>query len=124
MKPSEVAALFATIAAFDRRETSEIDVGAWHAAFAAAGLGDLALEDARAAVVQHYSGTRQWVMPVDVIDRVKRIRNARVKAAGNIYALVQADPDGPEYHREFVRLRALIASGRATPAQLEAGPRD
>ena len=117
MKPSEAAVVLATAAAFDRREVGELDAEAWHAAFAAAGLADLALEDARAAVVAHYAQTRQWLMPSDVVGYCKRVRRDRLKAAGNIYALVQADPeDGPACHAEYQRLHADIAAGRRSPA--------
>lgn len=122
--PSEVALVLATAAAFDRREVTELDATAWHAAFAAAGLGDLSKADAEAAVVAHYAVTRQWLMPSDVVSHCKRIRRERLKAAGSIYALVQADPeDAPAYHREYQRLVAEIASGRRSPAgQLETRP--
>lgn len=122
MTPSEAAQVLATAAAFDRREVSELDAEAWHATFAAAHLGDLSLVDAKAAVVAHYAKTRQWLMPSDVIDFCKRVRRERIRAAGNIHALVQADrDDGPACHREFQRLHAEIASGRLNPLELEAG---
>lgn len=119
--PSDAAVVLATAAAFDRREVSELDAEAWHAAFAAAGLGDLAVEDARAAVIAHYAQTRQWLMPSDVIGYCKRMRRDRLKAAGNIYALVQADfEDQAAYQSEYRRLHADIAAGRRSPAgQLE-----
>lgn len=120
MKASDAAVVLATAAAFDRRQVSELDAEAWHAAFAAAGLADLTVEDARAAVVAHYAQTREWLMPADVIGYCKRIRRDRIKAAGNLYALIQADPfDGPAYQREYQQLVREVASGRRTPAQLE-----
>jgi hypothetical protein len=124
VKDYEVAELFATIAAFDRREVAEVDVLAWHAAFAAAGLADLTLEDARAAVVAHYAGTRQWIMPFDVVDRCKRIRRERLRAAGDLHRFVTADPeDAVACHREFQRLHREVAAGvRNARGELVAQP--
>lgn len=123
MKISEAAMLLGTAAAFDRREVSELDAGAWHAALAAAGLADLELKDAEAAVIDHYSKTRDWLMPADVIGYCKRIRRERVAAAGSIEALITADPDDPAaYAAERKRLTAEIASGRRNArGELEAG---
>lgn len=113
MTPSEAAIVLATAAAFDRREVSELDAEAWHAAFAAAGLPDLALADARAAVVSWYASTRQWVMPSDVIAYCKNLRKERRRAAGDIYALVKASPDDQAaYQSEYRRLHSEISSGR------------
>jgi hypothetical protein len=120
VKDYEVAELLATAAAFDRREVSQLDAEAWHAAFAFAGMGDLELVDAKAAVAAHYAHTRQWLMPADVVSFCKRIRRERLKAAGDLHRLVQADPDSPNYLAEFQRLHAAVASGRRTIAQLEA----
>lgn len=120
---SDAAELLATAAAFDRREISEIDAEAWLAAFAAAKLHDVDVADAKAGVVAHYAKTRQWLMPIDVIDFCKRLRADRLKAAGNIYALVCADPDDQAaYQAEYRRLIAEIAAGtHPAAAELETG---
>lgn len=125
MMPSEVSLVLATAAAFDRREVGDIDVSAWHAAFAAGGLPDLTVEDARTAIVAHYAKTRQWIMPSDVIGFCKLIRSERLTAAGDIHALVQADPnDARAYRSEFVRLHADVAAGRRdATGQLVDAPR-
>lgn len=37
-------------------------------------IGHLSLDDAVAAMKEHYAETRQWLMPADVLDRVKSKR--------------------------------------------------
>jgi hypothetical protein len=120
---SEVAEVLATAAAFDRREIAEIDAEAWLAAFAAARLHDVDVADAKAGVVAHYAQTRQWLMPIDVIDFCKRLRRERLKSVGSVAALVTADPDDQAaYQTEFRQLTAEIAAGRhPAAAQLETG---
>lgn len=79
MKPSEAAVLLAKIAAFDRRTLGEADAHAWAEVLTAKGVS---LADAMLAVTEHYSATRDFAMPADVINRVATIRRARLRAAG------------------------------------------
>lgn len=93
----------------------------WHALFVTQGIGDCPHEDLTDAVKDHYGRTREWLMPFDVVAYCKRVRRTRIEAAGNIYALVQADPNNQtEYQAEYRRLHADVAAGRLDPrAQLE-----
>lgn len=116
-----VARVLAVAAAFDRRDVSDEDVMVWQAAFTAGGLDADSENDARAAVIEHYARTRQWVMPSDVIEHCKQARRARLEAAGDLYRLVQLDPDDPGYHAEYLRIRSAVAAGTVTPLELEAG---
>jgi hypothetical protein len=71
VKPSEVAQLLAFCAAFDRRTVGEADAMAWHTV-----LGHIPYEQAREAVTAHYSNTREWIMPADILQRVRKARAA------------------------------------------------
>lgn len=83
MNKSQVGDLLTVIVAFDRRTIGEADIEAWHLI-----LADLPLEDCAQAVKDHYTESRDWIMPVDVrngairIDRRRRgaIRNAELDA--------------------------------------------
>lgn len=60
-------------ASFDRRTVGEADAKAW-----AAALYGVRWEDARDAVVAHYSDETAWVMPAHVRRIVKRVRSKRI----------------------------------------------
>lgn len=122
MNLTETAAVLTIVASYDRRTLGETDVRSWHEVFAAAGLPDLSFDDAKAAVVDHYARTRDWLMPVDVIRFCKTLRRQRIAQAGDLYALVDVDPaDAVAYHEAYLKIRANVASGRRTMAELEAG---
>lgn len=126
MTPLDVGKMLAFARQYDGRrpELKAADADAWHRLFVAARIGDSTYADLEQAVVDHYAKGNDWLMPNHVVTLVKRYRADRLKAAGSISALVQADPDDvPTYHAEYQRLFAEIASGRRSPAgQLETRP--
>lgn len=61
MLKSETARLLQMCATFDLRTIGEADVEAWHAV-----LGGLTFEACRLAVIEHYSESRDRIMPSDV----------------------------------------------------------
>lgn len=67
MTPEETGNLLSVCAAYDRRTVGEIDVIAWYRV-----VGDLPYTDCEAAVVAHYTTSREWIMPADIRTRVKR----------------------------------------------------
>ena len=75
MRPSEATALLTKSASFDNREVSEATAVSW-----AEALDDIRLPDAIDAVVEHYSHTRQWIMPADIRAAVRAMRDARIHA--------------------------------------------
>lgn len=92
---------------------------AWHDQ-----LQEYTYDEVRAAA-RLVGGRQTWVSVAEIRAACKLARLDRLRAAGDLYALVQADPDDHRaYHAEFQRLRAQVASGRRTRAQLEAGSRD
>ncbi len=75
MRPSEATALLTKASSFDNREVSEATAISW-----AEALEGIRLQDAIDAVVEHYSHTRQWIMPADIRAGVRAMRNARINA--------------------------------------------
>lgn len=71
MTPEETGNLLGDCAAYDRRTVGEADVIAWHRI-----IGDLPYGDCQAAVIAHYTESREWIMPADIRSRVKRAQRA------------------------------------------------
>lgn len=78
MKRSETATLLAKIAAYDRRTVGEADIEAWTEALD----GLITLQDAMVAVRDHFRESNDWLMPKSIIDRSKKLRVERIRAAG------------------------------------------
>jgi hypothetical protein len=62
MTPEETGTLLAICASYDRRTVGDTDILAWYRI-----LGALKYDDCEAAVLAHYTATREWIMPSDVI---------------------------------------------------------
>ena len=75
MTPVEAQALLTIAASYDRRQADPEAARAW-----ALALDGLRFIDCREVVVEHYKRSREWLMPVDVIAGVKKIRAARLAA--------------------------------------------
>lgn len=108
MKPSEVAELLTFASAFDRRTIGKADVAAW-----ATVLGDIDLDQARQAVSAHYAETRDWVMPSDIRQRVRKARAAALED----FQYEPGDPD--ETPQQYLARRRqqmnAVATGRRPP---------
>jgi hypothetical protein len=81
-------------------------VDAWHDA-----LGDFTYDEVRLAARE--VGRRQtWVGVADIYGQCKQARRDRIRAAGNIQALVTADrDDDAACHRQLQQLTHEIAAG-------------
>lgn len=92
MNLAEVSQLLAWIARYDNRKADDATVVAWHAV-----VGDLDLGDARRAVVEHFSSSDAYLMPVHIrrgvaeIERDRR-RQAREARESELKAIEAADP--------------------------------
>lgn len=119
MNPPDVAKLLALAAAYDQRTVGEADVLAWHEL-----LTRTSLADAIEVVKSHYATQRDRLMPVDVIEGVRRIRGERI--ARHEHELVppgDLDPEG--YRKWLLESRAQIADGTwdpPDPPELDRGP--
>lgn len=123
MDASEAALLLSAAAAYDNRTVTESASVAW-----AEALADLRYEDAKHAVVTHYRGSREWIMPVDIVDGVKAIRARRISTAAAALqelALPKAlDPDHPVREMQWRReVRKGIADGLDVESAFEAACR-
>lgn len=72
MTPAEMTEVLAACSAYDSRTVGIVDVAAWHKA-----IGHLDQADALDAVAHHYGTSRDRIMPADINDGCKRIRNER-----------------------------------------------
>jgi hypothetical protein len=73
--PAEMAEVLAACSAYDSRTVGIVDVAAWHKA-----IGHLDKADALEAVAQHYATSRDRIMPADVNEECRRIRNERASS--------------------------------------------
>lgn len=111
-----------TIQAFDNRTITEEMTKLWHEL-----LEPYMLTDCLQAVKDHYTESRDWLMPVDVIGRVKKMRNDRIQAVGGVRLhendeLAQREPgEGVQFlpgWRDKMRFMGeLIGNGKISPAQ-------
>ncbi|MCT2042633.1 hypothetical protein M3D15_04695 [Pseudoclavibacter alba] len=72
MNQTEVGKILTYVSAVDNRKLTKESVLAWHQI-----IGDLVFEDAMEAVVRHFKESAGWLMPVHVVDGVKRIHYER-----------------------------------------------
>lgn len=124
MKPTEAAALLTIAAAYDNRKPDADQAKAW-----AMALDGLRFEDCREVVVAHYRRSRDWLMPVDVINGVTKLRADRRAQYGPIPAPSHLDPDSPTFDQDYARymVETNEAMGDGTyqpPAPLELERRD
>lgn len=109
MLPSQVAELLAMSSAFDSRTIGPADVAAWHAV-----IGDLDLDDAKAALIGWYAEHHERVMPADIRAGVKRIRRDRLERDPNPGDPPSADPGDTVAYIDEVRAgRKALADGRS-----------
>lgn len=78
MNAAEAQALLTVAAAFDNRKPDADSARAW-----AAALDGLPFADCRDAIVKHYRGSSEWLMPGHVIAAVKQVRAKRIADAGH-----------------------------------------
>ncbi len=113
MTPEETGKLLGICAAYDNRNVDDSALYAWFRV-----IGDLPYGACETAVIEHYSNSREWIMPADVRKHVKR-EQRQLAERGRIRELL--DPDA--YRREvraaddaFARKLAERTGGRAIKA--------
>ncbi|MCR6649747.1 MAG: hypothetical protein NVV70_17010 [Cellulomonas sp.] len=105
MNAAEAALLLSMASAYDNRTVSEITARAW-----AEALSDVDVTDAKTVLVEHYRQSRVWLMPVDILDGVRDIRRARLRATP--VPVPEINPDDS---------RAYLAAYKASVAGIAAG---
>ena len=121
MKPTEAAALLTIAAVYDNRKPDADQAKAW-----AMALDGLRWEDCREVIVAHYQRTREWLMPVDIIRGVKRLRDKRISDTAPPVPPSWLDPDDSAALIRWEReTRAAIADGTyEAPAPVALPQRD
>lgn len=100
MTPEETGKILGLCASYDNRNTEDAATYAWYRA-----IGDLPFAECEAAVIAHYSESREWIMPADVRTRVKRQRRDEAER-GRIKQLL----DPAAYRREVEQAGADLVS--------------
>ncbi|HZM83794.1 MAG TPA: hypothetical protein VFC19_49380 [Candidatus Limnocylindrales bacterium] len=125
MNFKETHQLLIFIAQYDNRRIDDGVVIAWQAIVA-----DLALDDARQAVIGHFSTTTDYLMPVHVrrgVEELRRERRRQVREAreADLAAIEAADPtrrDRSEAIEELIaELRAKLPEGNPDSLRYASG---
>lgn len=80
MKPSDAAKLVTIASHIDNRDPSREAAEAWAAVLTAAGVESV--PDCVAAIGQHFAESTDYLVPAEIIRRVKEIRRRRLVDAG------------------------------------------
>jgi hypothetical protein len=117
MKKSETATLLAFCAAFDQRTIGEADVLAWTEALSSPWVPNMGLEEAQAAVIEHYRATAARIAPADVL---KRVKDTRALVMSQLAPKVEGVPPNEDYRQARAEMNARLATSRARPSGQEA----
>lgn len=85
MTPDEAGKLLALCASFDNRSVDTTALYAWFRV-----IGDLPYAACETAVITHYSNSREWIMPADVRNHVRR-EQRELAEHQRIHELLDAD---------------------------------
>jgi hypothetical protein len=108
MNRSETALLLALCASFDRRTVGDADVRAWQTV-----LASIDYEQANEAVLAHYAESRDWIMPADIRQRVRKARAVALEDFQ--YEPVDPDETPQQYLANRRRQMRAVASGERPP---------
>lgn len=117
MNRQEITALLGLMAGRDGRTVGRVEVEAWFE-----DVGEWDFETARLAVKRHYSRSRDFMRPFDLIGAIKEIRGERLTAAGELMPNVDPD-DSAAWVAEIRALRKAIADGSITAEAYRAAGR-
>lgn len=109
MTPSETAELLGTIQAFDHRTVGEADIMAWHAV-----LRDVEIASAKAAVIEHFTVSKEWLAPVDIRTIIARTRSRRIGSIPSVVPPWQLADDPAREMTWVANYRHAIADGLPT----------
>jgi len=126
-KQLEAAAqLLARISAYDRRTTGEFDDIVWAEQMA---LHQITLNEAVAAVTEHYGSSSDFLMPIHVVRIVKGARRKRLTDAGDPPVPALGSDDDPRLQQQLEKAwRArwcwFISSGMTREQAADAANRE
>lgn len=115
MRTIDTAQVLARIAVFNNRSVDELVITAWHEL-----LEPYELADCLRAVTEYFQRSKEWIMPVDVLNLVKEYREDRIHDFKDGIRLSDDDDRAasmagtwPAAQRELYR---LAGNGHITPA--------
>ncbi|TDB76802.1 hypothetical protein E1264_38095 [Actinomadura sp. KC216] len=115
MTPIEAVVLCRYVkACCPQQQIDEYTPDAWHDL-----LGDLALDDCKAAVVQ-VARRQPFVAPAEIREEVRQIRNDRLEAAPESPPPVDPNREA-DYRRALTEIRYAVAGGRMPFRAIEGG---
>jgi len=117
MTPATAAALLAYASAFDNRNVTPEAATAWSEALAPY----VNLTDGKAAIVEHYGRTRDWIMPADINAGVKRTRATRIEK--HPYGDLPPGLDATQAKAWLLTYRRAVGDGSTLDAAHEAADR-
>lgn len=115
----ETGMVLAKIQAFDNRNVDEATILAWQEV-----LEPHTVQDALQAVSDYFRVNSSWIMPSNIVERVRAIEDARVYEFKNGYHLNRADEERLLEHGDWAgQMKALgraVRTGTITPLAYEA----
>lgn len=115
MNATEAGKLLGLMALYDYRKTGKAEVAAWLQV-----IGDLRYADAEQAVLGHYRESRDRMMPADVRDRVKALREERLRTTPLPPPPAELTGDPAAYNEWLRTEQKRIADGPSELRALEA----
>ncbi|MEV8029221.1 hypothetical protein [Cellulosimicrobium funkei] len=115
MNAHDASALLTIAAAFDNRTVTEAAARAWAEAIHPA----VTLDDGRAAIVEHYARSRDWIMPADINRGSRAARAARVAATPMPEIPDAIDPANVRQELAWTRSWTRAIADGATPHEAE-----
>lgn len=114
MNPSEVQEMLLEASAFDGRLVTDEVVDAWHRI-----LQDMRMDQAMAAMRAHFASSDRRLMPVHIVQGVKKIRTELMRdyqGPGGSPEIPSTDPDDVmKYLAEGVERRIRAGDGERSP---------
>jgi hypothetical protein len=119
MNITETGLVLAKIQAFDNRNVDDPTAIAWQEI-----LEPYAAQDCLDAVAGYFKSNTGWIMPAHIVDRVREIEEARVRALGYTPYLAPADEDAAmasgQWSAAMRRLHRAVAKGELGREQYQA----
>lgn len=118
MRIIDTAHVLAKIQAFTNRNVDEAVITTWHEI-----LEPYELEDCLRAVTDYFRRSKEWLMPIDILELVKGYQADRLKAFPADLRIAEADDraclDNAGWAKKNRHLHYLAKNGHITPAQYE-----
>lgn len=115
MNIAETAMVLAKIQAFDNRNVDDATVVAWQEV-----LEPHTVQDALIAVSEYFRVNSSWIMPSNIVERVRMMEDARTYEFKNGYHINRADEERGDWSPQMKLLSRAVRTGALTTAAYEA----